>query len=89
LEAETKRSTRNTNRYAIRHTIGEYALNVKMVLAMQQMGCAQAAGAVLGGMLSVGHNCFKNIWPKLEEKIGAMQVILGNTILEENLRKEK
>jgi hypothetical protein len=60
-----------------------------MVLAMQQMGCAQAAGAVLGGMLSVGHNSFKNSWPKLEEKIGAMQVILGNTILEENLRKEK
>jgi hypothetical protein len=60
-----------------------------MVLAMQQMGCGQAGAAVLGGMLSIGTDVLKNTWTKLEEAIGAAQIRMANTVINENIEKEK
>jgi hypothetical protein len=60
-----------------------------MILAMQQMGCSKAGASILGEMLSIAANAFDSQWTKLEEKIGIFQIILGNTILNENIEKEK
>jgi hypothetical protein len=60
-----------------------------MVLAMQQMGCGQSGAGVLGGMLSIGTNVLRNTWTKLEEAIGMAQIRLANTVINENIEKEK
>jgi hypothetical protein len=64
-------------------------VNAKVVLAMQQMGYDKTGAAILGGMLSLAMSPFKNTWLRMEEAIGKTQVILGNTILSENVEKEK
>jgi hypothetical protein len=89
LEAETKKTVENTNRYAIRHSVGDYAVNVKLVLALQQIGSGETAAGIIGGMLQIGVNLFRNTWTRLEEAIGAAQIIVANTVINENIKKEK
>jgi hypothetical protein len=60
-----------------------------MVLAMQQLGCGQAGAAVVGGMLSIAPNVFNGKWSALEEEIAKIQTTLGETIIDENVEKEK
>jgi hypothetical protein len=38
-------------------------------------------------MVSIATSSFKGSWIKMEEAIGKTQVILGNTILNENMQK--
>ena len=89
LEGETKKDVDNTNRYAIRHPMGDYAVNTKMVLALQQIGGGETAAGVLGGMLSIGPQVLRNQWTKLEETIGIAQIQLANTVINENIKKEQ
>jgi hypothetical protein len=93
-EAKTKptmKDTRykHTKNYAVPHPIGEYEVNQKIILLMQQLGSGRAGATILGGMLSIVPHAFDFQWAKLEEEIGVSQIILGNTILNENIMKEK
>jgi hypothetical protein len=60
-----------------------------MVLALQQLGSGQAGAGVLGGMLSILPDAFHSKWTLLEVEIGKVEIELGNTILSENVEKEK
>jgi hypothetical protein len=62
---------------------------MKMVLAMQQLGCGQAGAAVVGGMLSIAPNVFDGQWSPLEEEIAKLQTTFGEKIIDENVEKEK
>jgi hypothetical protein len=59
------------------------------MLACQQFGGGQAVAAHIGGMLSIVENSFHNTWTNIEETIGKAQIEFGNTILSENIKKEK
>jgi hypothetical protein len=83
------RPNKAKKKYATAHTNSDYAVNRKMVLAMQQLGCGQAGAAVVGGMLSIAPNVFNGKWTPLEEEIAKLQTTLGETILNENVKKEK
>jgi hypothetical protein len=78
---------KRTNQYAVPHTHADYVINAKVVLAMQQMGCSMTGAAILGGILLIPISPFKKTWIVMEEAIGKTQVILGNTILSENVEK--
>jgi hypothetical protein len=68
----------------------KYALNIRMVLALQCLGKGQASAAILGGMLSIlVSDAVYNKWTALEEAVGKIQVILVNNILTENIETEK
>ncbi len=60
-----------------------------MVLGLHELGHGGAASCVFGGMLSIVPQALSNWWTPLEERIGKSQVILGNTIIDENIVKEK
>ena len=77
------------NCYAIAHHDDDYALNVLIVLSLQQVGVGQAFGAVLGGLLSIFCNPMNNYWTPMECKIAKAQIGLGEDIMEENIVKEK
>jgi hypothetical protein len=62
---------------------------MKMVLAMQQLGCGQAGAALVGGMLSIAPNVFDGQWSPLEEEIAKLQTTFGEKIIDENIEKEK
>jgi hypothetical protein len=51
------------------HLVEDYALNLKMVLAMQQLGCGQAGTLVIWGMLSIYTNRMGDDWTQIEEEI--------------------
>jgi hypothetical protein len=44
------------SRYARKHLVVDYTLNLKMVLAMQQLGQGMTGTAVVGGLLSICDN---------------------------------
>jgi hypothetical protein len=95
LPAETRkgfkdpRVNKEPKKYATAHRNSDYSINLKMVLAMQQLGCGQAGAAVVGGMLSIAPNVFNGKWSALEEEIAKIQTTLGETIIDENVEKEK
>ena len=66
--------------YAVPRLMSEYALNIKMVLALQQMGQGKTGAGILGGMFSVIPEGLKNQWTELEEAIAQYQIALGTTI---------
>jgi hypothetical protein len=71
------------------YQVKDYIINYKIILAMQQVGCGQTGASILGGMLSICNNPFGNTWTPIEEEIGRSQIVLRNTILDENVSKEK
>jgi hypothetical protein len=77
------------NRYAVHHLHDDYALNQKMILALQLVGLGQAGGAVLGGLLSIFVDPMKNQWTNVETSIGKAEIGLGEDILEANVEEEK
>jgi hypothetical protein len=95
LQAKTKSVLGTDGRYkheqtrAVPHLVSDYSINNQIVLAMQQLGCGQAGAAVLGGMLSVTPNAFHNTFSDIEVQIGKHQIAAGNSILEDNVEKEK
>jgi hypothetical protein len=75
--------------YHVPRLMSEYAMNLKMVLALQQMGQGKTGAGILGGMFSIIPEGLKNQWTELEEAIAQYQIALGTTILEENVKKEQ
>ena len=65
LPAETRkgfvdqRPNKTEKKYATAHRNSDYAVNLKMVLAMQQLGCGQAGVAVVGGGVISGSKCIQ------------------------------
>jgi hypothetical protein len=55
---------------------------------MQQLGCDQTGADVIGGMLSILPDR-PAMWTPMEEEISKVQIMLGNTILEEKNRNRK
>jgi hypothetical protein len=96
MEAETKKIMGEDKRYgpeykkyAVPHLTSDYAVNTKIVLAMQQLGAGQAGASILGGMLSILPSALNGQWATLEEEIGKIQTVIGNSILNDNIKKEK
>jgi hypothetical protein len=77
------------NQYAVHHLHDDYALNQKMIMALQQVGSGRAGGAVLGGLLSIFVDPMKNQWTDIETSIGKAEIGLGEDILEANIKEEK
>jgi hypothetical protein len=76
-------------RLAVRHYLTDYSVNVKSILAMQQLGHGQAGASVVGASLGLVPNSMAFDWTSLEERIGVVQIALGRDIIAENILKEK
>ena len=70
------------------HCLGDYDINVRIVMALQYLGGGAAAANAICGILGLSHKAF-NRWTELEESITSEQIILGEEVLVENLEKEK
>jgi hypothetical protein len=77
-------------RYAKVHLVEDYALNLNMVLVMQQLCCRGQAGmAFIGGLLSICNGTMEDGWTQIKEEIGKAQILFGKQIINDNIRHEK
>jgi hypothetical protein len=76
-------------RYEKMLLVEDYGLNIKMILAMQQLGCGMAGATVLVGLLSICNNPLNGTWTQLEENLGKTRIELGKDIIDEKVQEEK
>jgi hypothetical protein len=71
------------------HLVEDYALNLKIILTMQQLGCGKAGATIIGGLMSICKKSLNGTWVKIREELGKAQIQLGKEIVDENIHKEK
>jgi hypothetical protein len=84
-----EQTNKGAKKYITAHQNSDYSMNLKMVMAMQQLGCSQTGAAVVGGMLLIAPNVFNGKWTPMEEELAKIQVSLGEDIIDKNIEKEK
>jgi hypothetical protein len=65
-----------------------YALNTRLLLALQQCGGGENDAAVHAGMLDLGINPMHSNWQEVEQEIGRSKIKLGERTVGENLELE-
>jgi hypothetical protein len=68
--------------------IDSYELNWRLIMSMQLLGESQVGGSIIGLMLDLTTNAFRNKWTAMELQLGLEQVRIGNQIVAFNLKKE-
>ena len=65
-----------------------FELNWRLIMATELLGESQVAGSIIGLMLDLTTDAFRNRWTQMELKLGEEQVIIGKRIVDWNLKKE-
>jgi hypothetical protein len=68
--------------------IDSYELNYRLILACQLMGESQVGGSIIGCMLDMTREAFRNSWGPMEATLGSEIVKIGARVTDSNLKKE-
>jgi hypothetical protein len=65
-----------------------YDLNWRLIMATELLGESQVGGSIIGLMLDLTTDAFRNRWTEMELKLGEEQDEIGKIIVAWNLKKE-
>ena len=68
--------------------VDSYEMNYRLILATQLMGEGQVGGSIIGLMLDLSRETFRNPWGSMEESIGEELVKIGARVADSNLKIE-
>jgi hypothetical protein len=68
--------------------IDYYELNWQLIVATELLGESQVGGSIIGIMLDLTTDAFRNKWTEMELQLGVKQVRIGRRIVAWNLKKE-
>jgi hypothetical protein len=71
-----------------RTRVDYYKLNWRLIMATELLGESQVEGSIIGLMLDLTTNAFRNKWTEMELQLGVEQVNIRKRIVAWNLRKE-
>jgi hypothetical protein len=84
-------SSMETNAYKTpnpKERVDYYDLNWRLIMATELLGESQVGGSIIGLMLDLTTDAFRNRWTKMELKLGEEQAEIGKIIVAWNLKKE-
>jgi hypothetical protein len=87
-EKTVQESSTETNTSNIQDRIDYYELNWRLIMATELIGESQVAGSIIGMMLDLTSDAFRNKWTEMELQLGVEQVKIGERIVAWNLKKE-
>jgi hypothetical protein len=77
-----------TNESDSRQRVDKFELNWRLIMATQLLGESQVGGSIIGLMLDLTRDAFRNNWTPMELQLGVEQVRIGQRIVAWNLKKE-
>jgi hypothetical protein len=88
LRSDYVLQTTQTKETDSRRRIDNYELNWRLIMACELLGESQVGGSIVGLMLDLTSDAFRNNWTPMELQLGEQQVRIGKRIVASNLRKE-
>ncbi len=84
----TDYAVNDTMEYDPRTQVDYYELNWRLIMATELLGESQVGGSIIGLMLDLTTDAFRNKWTEMELQLGVEQVNIGKRIVAWNLKKE-
>jgi hypothetical protein len=74
--------------YNPKERVDYYEVNWRLIMATELLGESQVGGSIIGLMLDLTTDAFRNRWTGMELQLGVEQVKIGKRIVAWNLKKE-